>query len=193
MSEANPVDRKQFPLGRALFTTGLVLLLLVIVSAFARIYTGTRASLGEITSPAPVQIDLPEGDFILTRPAGPGDDDDLAVTLDAAAGAFTPDGNDRWVSFGNQRYRVLGTITTPSAGTRTLTVQTGTYPITIRHAQIPLVTRIMKQTAAMGTAAAALTAIGAFIAIRRYNANQREANRAFHELIAEPTDHRPGL
>ena len=192
MNEAHPADRKPFPLGRTLFVGGLVALVLVIATMFYRLYDGTRASFGSITNATPTPIDLPgPGDYILTRAAGITDDRSLQLSVETIGPDGLPttgsppviDNGKGSLTINSQTNQILGRFQTIAAGPVIVTADAAAYPLLVRRDPIAWAVSCLKLAAILGTIAAATTAVGAFIAISRFNQRQRESMQAFEDLV----------
>ena len=88
MSEANPVDRKQFPLGTALVVTGVLTLAAIAGHTALAIHSGTKEVLATIENATPTTHALPPSTYILTRPNAVATTRDATVT--ASAAPFAP-------------------------------------------------------------------------------------------------------
>lgn len=194
MSQANPTHRKQFPLGRALFIAGLVGIVLTIALLFYRIYDGTRATHGTIPGPAPATITLPNaGDYVITRAEGISTDRSLDASIEHPRPdgstlpntSFAPDTNDRYITLKGNTNHILGQFTAPHAGQATITASAAAYPLVVRREPLAWAVANVKLAAVLGSIAAATTAFGGFIAVRRFNEKQRAANHAFQDLVRD--------
>ena len=122
MSEANPVDRKQFPLGRLLFTGGLTALVVVIAFSFHRLFEGSRATFGAIDNPTATPIALPgPGEYILTRAEGISDDRSITATINTpttppASLEFISNDGTGYFTVDSQTNQILCGFIAPHAG-----------------------------------------------------------------------------
>ncbi|MEO0631877.1 MAG: hypothetical protein AAFY46_14300 [Planctomycetota bacterium] len=189
MSEANPVDRKQFPLGRLLFTGGPTALVVVIAFSFHRLFEGSRATFGAIDNPTATPIALPgPGEYILTRAEGISDDRSITATINTpttppASLEFISNDGTGYFTVDSQTNQILGGFIAPHAGTFAITANAAAYPVVVRRNPIAWAISCAKLAAILGTIAAAVMATGAFIAINRFNANQRRSHEAFQNLV----------
>lgn len=189
MSEANPVDSKQFPLGRLLFAGGLIALLVIITLSFYRLFEGSRATFGAIDNHVATPIALPgPGEYILTRAEGISDDRSITAIINTpttppASLDFISNDGTGYFTVDSQTNQILGGFIAPHAGTFTITAEAAAYPVVVRRNPIAWAISCGKLAAVLGTIATAVMATGAFIAINRFNANQRRMREAFQDLV----------
>ena len=189
MSEANPVDRKQFPIGRLLFAGGLLALLLIIALSFYRLVEGRRATFGAIDNAVATPIALPgPGEYILTRAEGISDNRSISATIKTpttppASLDFVSNDGTGYFTVNSETNQILGGFIAPHAGTFTITAEAAAYPVVIRRNPIAWAISCGKLAAVLGTIAAAVMATGAFIAINRFNDKQRRQRQAFQTLV----------
>ncbi|MEN1706476.1 MAG: hypothetical protein AAGJ54_13320 [Planctomycetota bacterium] len=181
MSEANPVDRKRFPVGTTLIVAGLLCLAAIAAHTAYAIYAGTKQTLATIDSADPTTQTLNPSTYIITRPESVSTSRSATVT--ATNATFTPEPNEGWIEFNGERNLYLGTLTTANSNPITLTVSTDAYPVHIRRDPMTHVEATLIRAFVLGTIAAALTATGAFIAINRINDKQRRQRQAFQALV----------
>ncbi|MEL6797564.1 MAG: hypothetical protein AAFO89_12180 [Planctomycetota bacterium] len=181
MSEANPVDRKQFPLGTTLIVTGVLSLAAIAAHTTYAIHAGTKQTLATIESADPMSHTLKPSTYVLTRPESVSPSRTATVTTTNAT--FTPEPNEGWIEFNSERNLYLGKLATTNDNPFTLTVATDAYPVHIRRDPMTHVEATLIRAFILGSIAATLIASGAFIAINRFNDKQRRQHQEFQNLI----------
>ncbi|MEO1585439.1 MAG: hypothetical protein AAFR96_12825 [Planctomycetota bacterium] len=194
MSQAKRGERRRSPAGVLVLAAGTVSLAAVVGTTFHALYNGTRASFGTISAAEPTTIVLPSpGDYIIARSSGISNDRSLTLTVQAAAagdsrnGQELPasDGRDRNAGASTDGNQILGYFTANAAGPVSITAQAAAYPLDVKRNPFSWLKSRLAFAGIWGTAAAALIAIGAYLAITEANRRQRQAQEAFYDAIGE--------